>query len=59
MSDSAIFNYSEDSENPDRKTQELKDRLNPLECYSPVQFRNRFRFCKHNFLLLVKKNIFT
>ena len=25
--------------------------MNPLEYYSPVQFRNRFRFRKHNFLL--------
>ena len=40
MSDSAIFNFSEDSENPDRRTQELKDRLNPLEYYIPVQFKD-------------------
>ena len=53
MSDSAIFNFSEDSENPDRRTQELEGRLNHREYYSPVQLRNRFRLNKHNFLLLV------
>ena len=40
-------------ESPDRRTQNLRDRLNPLEYYSEREFRDFYRFNKHNFLLIV------
>ena len=50
MADIALFNHPE---NPDRRTQELRDRLDPLHFFSDRDFRNRYRFNKHNFLLIV------
>ena len=41
------------AESPDRRTQNLRDRLNPLEYYSEREFRDFYRFNKHNFLLIV------
>ena len=40
-------------ESPDRRTQNLRDRLNPLEYYSERGFRDFYRFNKHNILLIV------
>ena len=40
------------AESPDRRTQNLRDRLNPLEYYSEREFRDFYRFNKHNFLLI-------